>query len=77
VAIDTRAERASASFMLVPSMAPVIFPDGTITRDDRMAVSWLYNGISLTPTIQAIVATIRIFANVNVSVVTKLFPAIG
>ena len=75
--LNTAAERASASFMLVPSMAPTIFPDGTVTRNDRIAVSWLYNVISVTPLTQAIVATISIFAKLEIDAVIKLFPRIG
>lgn len=63
---DTAGKRMSATSLLVPSMVPAIFPDGTIAQEDRQAVSWSYSGISAFEVIiQAIVATIRVFASVG------------
>ena len=46
--VDTAAKRASATEFIVPSYAIGIFPDGSITADDRQAASWLYGGILAT-----------------------------
>ena len=44
MAIDTTAKRASASAFLLPFYNGVI-TDGTITIEETMAASWVYNGI--------------------------------
>lgn len=42
---DTRLKRASATSLIVPSMAPGLVTDGTIAAADRQAVTWMYSGI--------------------------------
>ncbi len=44
--VDTREKRASAcAFML---MVPKPVPDGTISRNDRQQITWVYAGIPAT-----------------------------
>jgi len=53
--VDTAAKRASATEFIVPSYAIGIFPDGSITADDRQAASWLYSGILATAPVAPVV----------------------
>lgn len=45
--IDSRLKRQSATCMLVPSMYSGVYPDTSgVVEAERMAVSWMYSGIS-------------------------------
>jgi len=81
MAVDSKADRASATALLVPSMAPYIMPDGSIAQADKQAAAWCYGGV-LAATVSAysteITANVEMLeaASVDIEMIESVSPSV-